>query len=214
MRTFVFWPSQTCAVGPLAPDRRGLAGSGLGWASGLSFGLVLALGLALGSAPMNARAADNSAAAASALKALLGPAIVQQASGGAPFVVPGLDRTAGGVSGLGGAAQAPIMGAAPGAVTTVQRGETLDRVIRRTLPDVPLHLDFLRKAFVSLNPQAFPTGSVHLMRAGSTLNVPSMATLRQMMVQQNPATATLFDAAPHTTGSYSAQDKSRWVRFP
>lgn len=196
------------------------------------WGLVLSVGWALngGLLPASAHAAahsaatsaatsannasGHSAAAASALKSLLGPSIVLQAGGGAPMVVAGLDRT--GRNASGPALTAGMAGTAgtAGTTTTVQRGETLDRVIRRTLPHVPLQLDFLRKAFVSLNPQAFPTGSVHLMRAGSTLQVPSMAVLRQMLVQQNPATAAFFAPDPSAPGHHSAHDTRRWVRFP
>lgn len=193
---------------------------GLRWvrAFGLSLGMSLGLGLVwavvLVFAPLSAHATDSPSAGTSALKALLGPSAVLQARGGAPVVVAGLTST-----GRDAPLPTPQGGtaSAQGTSTTVQRGETLDRVIRRTLPDVPLHPDFLRKAFVGLNPQVFPTGSVHLMRAGSTLQVPSMAALRQMMVQQNPATAALFEADPSNPAALStasAQDKRRWVRFP
>lgn len=236
----VFWPSQVPNVGPLALDRSGfdrfgfnrsgfgrsgLVGlglqaatntRGLRWvrAFGSSLGLGLVWAVVLVFAPLSVHAADSPSAGTSALKALLGPSAVLQARGGAPVVVAGLDST-----GRDAPAPTPQGGTASGqgTSTTVQRGETLDRVIRRTLPDVPLHPDFLRKAFVSLNPQVFPTGSVHLMRAGSTLQVPSMAALRQMMVQQNPATAALFETDPSNPAALStssAQDKRRWVRFP
>jgi Tfp pilus assembly protein FimV len=101
----------------------------------------------------------------------------------------------------------------------VQRGETLDRLIRRTLPDVPLHPDFLRKAFVSLNPQVFPSGRPNQMRSGATLQVPSMATLRQMMLSQHPGTAALLHGNKVQGPEGSAQqldpkDQRHWVRFP
>ena len=149
-----------------------------------------------------ALAADNSAAAAAALKVLLGSVVPAQASGG---VMPTASNTN---------TNTMAVPALQGQTVTVQRGETLDRVIRRALPNLPLHPDFLRKAFVSLNPQAFPTGSPHLMRSGSTLQVPSMAALRQMMVQQNPATAAMFEPLQNASGPSSPSEKRRWVRFP
>jgi Tfp pilus assembly protein FimV len=100
---------------------------------------------------------------------------------------------------------------------TVQRGETLDRLIRRTLPDVPLHPDFLRKAFVSLNPQVFPSGSPNQMRAGASLKVPSLPALRQMMLTQYPGAAPLLQGAPSQTEHKAAidpNDQRRWVRYP
>ncbi len=102
-------------------------------------------------------------------------------------------------------------------MVTVQRGETLDRVIRRALPDVPLHPDFLRKAFVSMNPQVFPSGSPHQMRSGVQLKVPSMTDLRQMMLSQHPGAMPLFQAAESQAEHKAApdpNDQRRWVRFP
>ena len=104
-----------------------------------------------------------------------------------------------------------------GSTVTVQRGETLDRLIRRALPDVPLHPDFLRKAFVSLNPQVFPSGSPNQMRSGAILQVPSMAALRQMMLSQHPGSAALLQGGHGLAGHAGAIDPSdqrRWVRFP
>jgi Tfp pilus assembly protein FimV len=100
---------------------------------------------------------------------------------------------------------------------TVQRGETLDRVIRRSLPGVPLHPDFLRQAFVKHNPQAFPSGRPHLVRAGAVLQVPSMADLRALMLAQHPQTAGLLqmpEMTEHGPNGHAASDKRRWVRFP
>jgi Tfp pilus assembly protein FimV len=100
---------------------------------------------------------------------------------------------------------------------TVQRGETLDRVIRRSLPDLPLHPDFLRQAFVKLNPHAFPSGRPHLMRAGAVLQVPGMADLRALMLAQHPQAAGLLqtpDMTEHGPNGHAASDKRRWVRFP
>lgn len=160
----------------------------------------LALAAASGANP--ALAADQAASSASALKVLLGPAalVPVQAMAGRAGVSASQDQP-------GQALQVQTV--------TVQRGETLDRVIRRALPHLPLHADFLRQAFVSLNPQAFPSGSAHLLRTGSTLQVPSMAALRQMMVQQNPAAAAFFEVeARDTTAAQNTVEKRGWVRFP
>jgi Tfp pilus assembly protein FimV len=155
-------------------------------------------------------------AAASALKALLGPQAAFQQSGGLP---PTPAHSAGGAAHASGAGMTPEPGAlaAVGSTVTVQRGETLDRLIRRTLPDVPLHPDFLRKAFVSLNPQVFPSGSPNRMLAGARMQVPSMAALRQMMLSQHPSSAALLqggDARANHAGSIDPSDQRSWVRFP
>jgi Tfp pilus assembly protein FimV len=158
-------------------------------------------------------------AAAQALRSLLGPQAAFQQAGGLP---PTPVHSAGGFAHASPSAATTTpahaaAGSAAARMVTVQRGETLDRVIRRTLPDVPLHPDFLRKAFVNLNPQVFPSGSPHQMRSGVQLKVPSMTDLRQMMLSQHPGAMPLFQAAEpqaeHKT-THDPNDQRRWVRFP
>lgn len=154
--------------------------------------------------------ADTSASAASALKTLLGTAGPIEALGASPLnaAAPSM------IAMSSGQDPAPLHESTH--AVTVQRGETLDRVIKRTLPGLPLHQDFLRKAFVSLNPQAFPSGSPNFLRAGSTLQVPNTAMLRQMLISQHPSAAALFQNEASTSGNgiSSASDKRHWVRFP
>jgi Tfp pilus assembly protein FimV len=175
--------------------------------------LALACALAASASPV--WSADT--AAALALKALLGPQAAFQQQGGLPPTAAHSAGVAATGSASAGVAAAPA--STVGTTVTVQRGETLDRLIRRALPDVPLHPDFLRKAFVSLNPQVFPSGSPNLMRAGATMQVPSMAALRQMMLSQHPASAALLNSTdgPNAEGSahpHDPKDQRRWVRFP
>ena len=78
---------------------------------------------------------------------------------------------------------------------------------------------FLRKAFVTLNPQAFPSGAPHQMRTGTILQVPSMAALRQMLLAQHPASVALLNnvGGPNAERAATQQDSKepkRWVRFP
>ena len=159
--------------------------------------------------------ADN--AGALALKSLLGPQAAFQQMGGLP---PTPAHSAEGLAHTSPSAitSAPAAAAMASGTVTVQRGETLDRLIRRALPDVPLHPDFLRKAFVSLNPQVFPSGSPHQVRSGAQLKVPSMLALRQMMLSQHPGAAALFhgadEQAQHKASAPDPNDQRRWVRFP
>ena len=155
-------------------------------------------------------------AAASALKVLLGPQAAFQQIGGMPptpaHSAEGAMLTKDSATSPASASSAMVNG-----TVTVKRGETLDRVIRRALPDVPLHPDFLRKAFVSLNPQVFPSGSPHQMRSGASLKVPSMPALRQMMMNQYPGAAPLLNGADGQMGHKAAadpNDQRRWVRYP
>jgi hypothetical protein len=168
----------------------------------------------------SAAAWSTDTAAALALKALLGPQAAFQQSGGLP-PTPAHSAAAPATAGALGVASGPAAlssgSAMVGSTVTVQRGETLDRLIRRTLPDVPLHPDFLRKAFVSLNPQVFPSGSPNRMLAGASVQVPSMAALRQMMLSQHPSSAALLqggDARANHAGSIDPSDQRSWVRFP
>jgi Tfp pilus assembly protein FimV len=155
-------------------------------------------------------------AAASALKVLLGPQAAFQQIGGMPptpaHSAEGAMLTKDSATSPASASSAMVNG-----TVTVKRGETLDRVIRRALPDVPLHPDFLRKAFVSLNPQVFPSGSPHQMRSGASLKVPSMPALRQMMMNDYPGAAPLLHETEGQMGQKAAadpNDQRRWVRYP
>ena len=156
-----------------------------------------------------AMAADNSSASAAALKVLLGPSLpIQQMGNAPPTAVPTSAAQVHSSSGH-------VLASTPRATVTVQRGETLDRLIRRALPAMPLHPDLLRKAFVNANPQVFPRGAAHAMRSGTSLQVPSTDDLRQLLVTQHPEFVAIFnrpDAA--ATAENEAVDKRRWVRYP
>lgn len=90
----------------------------------------------------------------------------------------------------------------------VQRGETLDRIIRKTMPGSVLRIAVLRKAFTALNPHAFPRGTPHIIVANAVLQVPTIDDLRAIANGQ-PLTA-----ASDNSGGYGGIDKRKWVRFP
>ena len=93
---------------------------------------------------------------------------------------------------------------------TVKRGETLDKIIQKTMADSPLRVELLRKAFIELNPQAFPGGQASRMRADQLLQVPdAMQVLRAVAMP-------LLEVpdAPRVNAPVSAQEQRRWVRFP
>ena len=101
---------------------------------------------------------------------------------------------------------------------TVQKGESIDAVIRRGLPGLPLKEDFLRRALAKANPKVFPKGQTYPVRAGTVLLLPSPEQLRSMMLAQYPEASILFkqDKQESTTPEpqHSPSNKSRWVRFP
>lgn len=155
-----------------------------------------------------ALADDNAAATAAALKVLTAP----ETASTAPFSLSDLSSPQG----------TPAASGARSARTTtqVQRGEGLDAVIRRTLPGLPLQNDFLRQAFMRLNPQVYPTPALRPLRPGTTLQVPGPDDLRQMLKERSPMAAALFQTAPEpesdaaSAAQSQALTKRRWVRFP
>lgn len=147
-----------------------------------------------------ARAAETSAAAASALKVLALP----QADADSPMLP---QRSA--------APESP----AERRLITVQKGESIEAVLRRGLPGMPLKDEFMRQALAKANPKIFPRGQTYPVRPGTVLALPSVDDLRQLILLQSPQAAALFQGSPIHTDSDTAQthsgpDKRRWVRFP
>ena len=109
-------------------------------------------------------------------------------------------------------------GPAPqGPSITVQKGESIDAVIRRGLPGLPLKDDFMRLALAKANPKIFPRGQTYPVRPGTVLMLPSHEALRQLIVSRHPQAADLFQATPAPSAESDAQpqlEKRRWVRFP
>ena len=92
--------------------------------------------------------------------------------------------------------------------TVVRAGETLDAVVRRTLSHLPIKDTVLRAAFVELNPTAFVNGSVHRLRAGSELVVPSPEDVRRLMLRDagvSPAQVAPATAPAAATAQSSAR---------
>jgi Tfp pilus assembly protein FimV len=98
---------------------------------------------------------------------------------------------------------------------TVQRGDTLDRVIQKTMAASPLKLELLRQAYVDGNPQAFVSGNVSRLRAGAVLHVPDHTKLLRSVVlpvlEGADAAAVAGDGRPYNA---NASDRRSWVRFP
>lgn len=93
---------------------------------------------------------------------------------------------------------------------TVNKGETLDRVIARTMMGVRADIKLIRKAFVMLSPAAFPRGTPHIMLAGAHLQVPTVGDLQALSGGRTlSAQASASDMTPS-----EPIDKRGWVRFP
>jgi Tfp pilus assembly protein FimV len=113
---------------------------------------------------------------------------------------------------LPGGETAAIQDAPKRATVTALRGENVDRIIRRTLRDQPFKDEFVRKAFVQLNPSVLGSNTLRVLPAGTVLNMPSTQDLQALFTEQYPAMGkgpAEQEGAPPTT-----QPKRRWVQFP
>lgn len=108
----------------------------------------------------------------------------------------------------GGASAAPS-GARQ--VVVVKRGETMARIVRAHFKNSPFSNDFIYKAFVALNPGAFPRKTHNIVTAGASLQVPTTADLMAMVEGHSHSGATSAGAA--ASHSSPSQQKN-WVRFP
>lgn len=91
----------------------------------------------------------------------------------------------------------------------VVTGDTLDKVIRKTMPDSPLRPDVLRNAFIQKNPQAFTKSTPRALMAGVVLNVPNHDELLRSFMAPSAQSARGYANAD--TGM---NERKNWVRFP
>ncbi len=100
-----------------------------------------------------------------------------------------------------------------GPVYVVKRGDTLDRIIQKNMPDSPLKLPLLRQAIAKANPEAFPRPGDYRLRAGAVLHLPNSAELLHSVV--DPILQPWDEA--HGRGDRNARDQDaqrHWVRYP
>ena len=73
-------------------------------------------------------------------------------------------------------------------------GESLERIVAKTMPESPLSVQVLSQAFVLLNPQAFGSGKPQRTQSTATLKVPNHNQLLQLVLARHPAEAALARA--------------------
>ena len=116
------------------------------------------------------------------------------------------------------AAPAMALAASPAPRSTYQvvSGDTLDKVIRKTMPDSPLRVEILRNAFVQQNPQAFTKSPPRSLMAGAVLNVPNHDDLlRSYMVPgYAPGNSGAHRGGGYSTADMNMNERKNWVRFP
>lgn len=175
--------------------------------------------LGLGILPA-AQAADVSAAAAAALKVLSLPSPDVRPSGEpSPNNAANPPSKANPSAGSAAASASGVVPSMPTTVITVQKGESIDAVLRRGLPGLPLSPEFMRQALAQANPRIFPKGSIYPVKPGTLLQLPTPEALGQLMLAQYPQSAALFSrpTPPPQAAEPDAStgpDKRRWVRFP
>ena len=115
-------------------------------------------------------------------------------------------------------APALAMAASPAVRSTykVESGDTLDKVIRKTLPDSPLRTEILRNAFVQQNPQAFTKSPPRSLMAGVVLNVPNHDDLLRtyMVPGYSPGNSGMHRGGGYSTADMNMSERKNWVRFP
>jgi len=108
--------------------------------------------------------------------------------------------------------------ASPAARSTYQvvSGDTLDKVIKKTMPDSPLRVDILRNAFVQQNPQAFTKSPPRSLMAGAILNVPNHDDLLRtyMVPGHSPGNSGMQRGGGYSTADMNMSERKNWVRFP
>ncbi len=106
---------------------------------------------------------------------------------------------------------------------TPSAGETLARIVAKTLPNSPLSEDLLAQAFVHLNPQSFTGGTGRRTLSGATLKVPKHNQLVQLVLAKNEAARPAVLAAVAAQEAQAkltpvitpraAEKRENWVRY-
>ena len=79
-------------------------------------------------------------------------------------------------------ARESLQGAGQTGAYQVKSGDNLDKVIKKTMPNSPFSMEVMREAFARANPQLLGEVKALKLKAGSTLNVPGAAVLRQVVL--------------------------------
>lgn len=94
-----------------------------------------------------------------------------------------------------------------------KKGESLDRLIARSMKHLPFRQDILRDIVVQKNPGAFKGGNAKSLIGGALIQLPVMSDFRHIT---HPAEMTATPANETDNSQPSAEPDVRkgWVRFP
>ncbi len=89
----------------------------------------------------------------------------------------------------------------------VMQGDTLDRIVNKTMASSPLKPELLREALVAANPQAITAGRNPRLKPGTVLQLPDHEALLRRTVQP-------LLPPPEQAVNAEADARKRWVRYP
>jgi len=98
--------------------------------------------------------------------------------------------------------------AVPARIYITVAGDTLDRVVHKTLAHSPLKAELLRQALVQANPKVLPATGNPRLKPGTELYLPDHEALLRRTLEP------LLKPADAQANADTAPDRRRWVRFP
>lgn len=111
------------------------------------------------------------------------------------------------------AADAPSVASAglqAGRSYVVMPGDTLDKVVQKTMAGSPLKNEFLREALIAANPRTIAAGRNPRLTPGTVLQLPDHEeVLRKVLTPLLPPAETVLADSPA-----AGETRRRWVRFP
>ena len=97
----------------------------------------------------------------------------------------------------------------------VKKGDTLNQIIKSTFNQHPLKMREIRRAIISNNRKAFPTGKPTSMQAGATLLIPSVYAVQIGQNSISTGSASEQQIIDSKDNPYISTDPHKgWVRFP
>ena len=111
-------------------------------------------------------------------------------------------------------ARAPVAAPDPAGTAVAKKGEPLQKLIARSLGNLPFKPEILRDAMIQKNPAAFKNGKPESLIVGSVLQLPTMGDFRRFI----PAVAAVCVEGEGTDGGAradaAADPRKGWVRLP
>ena len=110
-------------------------------------------------------------------------------------------------------ARAPVAAPDPAGTAVARKGESLQKLIARSMGNLPFKPEILRDAMIQKNPAAFKNGKPESLIVGSVLKLPTMEDFRRYI----PAVAAVCVEGDGTDGARAdatADPRKGWVRFP